>query len=119
MFLFRYVDLLYDEISLNSITGSNGIILKFSLNFRMLSKVHGCASNGHCNICLVDSWACPHLHAVFPLKYVHLFRCCLLHVIPVHNLLRHIDTLQRLVIPFAKLSSRLTVQLCDVKYCGS
>ena len=40
----------------------------------------------------------------------------LLHVTQVRNLLRHIHVAQGLVSPFAKLSSRLTAQLCDVKF---
>ena len=41
----------------------------------------------------------------------------LLHATPVRNLLRHLHAAQRLVCPFAKLSSRLTAQLCDTKFC--
>ena len=41
----------------------------------------------------------PHSHVVSPLKYFHL-------------LLRHLHAVQRLVCPFARLSSRLTAQLC-------
>ena len=52
-----------------------------------------------------------------PLKYFHLLRCSLLHATPVRNLLRHLHAAQGLVCPFAKLSSRLTVQLCGDKFC--
>ena len=52
-----------------------------------------------------------------PLKYFHLLRCSLLHATPVRNLLRHPHADQGLVCPFAKLSSRLSAQLCDVKFC--
>ena len=52
-----------------------------------------------------------------PLKYFHLFRCSLLHATPVLNLLRHFRAVQGLVCPFAKLSSRLTAQLCDAMFC--
>ena len=83
----------------------------------MASKVHGCASNGYCNICLVVSGAWPHSHRVSPLKYFHLLRCSLLHSTPVRNLLRHLHAVQRLVCPLAKISSRLTAQLCDAKFC--
>ena len=86
-------------------------------HFRWTSEGQGCASNGHCNICLVVSWAWPHSHFVSPLKYFHLFFCSLLHATPVHNLLRHIHAVHALVCPFAKLSSRLTAQLCDAKFC--
>ena len=41
----------------------------------------------------------------------------LLLATPVRNLLRHLHPAQGLVCPFAKLLSRLTVQLCDAKYC--
>ena len=78
--------------------------------------MQGCASNGYCNICLVLSGACPHLHVVSPLKYFHLLRCSLLHDAPVRNLLRHFHASQGLVCPFAKLSSRLTAQLCCAKF---
>ena len=81
--------------------------LAFWLNFRRSSKVKGCASNGHCNICLMVSKACPHSHVVSPLKHFHLFRCSLPHVTPVRNLLRHLHAAQGLVFPFARLSSRL------------
>ena len=40
----------------------------------------------------------------------------LLHATPVRNLLRHLHAAQGLVCPFAKLLSRLTVQLCDAKF---
>ena len=50
-----------------------------------------------------------------PLKYLHLLRCSLLHATPVCNLLRHLHAAQVLVCPFAKLSSRLTAQLCCAK----
>ena len=63
------------------------------------------------------SGAWPHLHGVSPLKYFHLLRCTLLHATPVRNLLRHLHAVQGLVCPFAKLSSRLTAQLCDAKFC--
>ena len=33
------------------------------------------------------------------------------------NLVRHFHAVQGLVFPFAKLSSRLTAQLCDAKFC--
>ena len=46
-----------------------------------------------------------------------LLRCSLLHATPVRNLLRHLHAVQGLVCPFAKLSSRLTAQLCDAKFC--
>ena len=52
-----------------------------------------------------------------PLKYFHLLRCSLLHATPVRNLLRHLHAAQGLVCPFAKLSSRLTAQLCGDKFC--
>ena len=81
--------------------------LAFSLNFWRSSKVQECASNGHCNICLVVSGAWPHSHVVSPLKYFHLLRCSLLHATPVRNLLRHLHAAQGLVCLFAKLSSRL------------
>ena len=90
--------------------------LAFSLNFWRSSKVQGCASNGHCNICLVVSGAWPHSHVVSPLKYFHLLRCSLLHATPVRNLLRHLHAAQGLVCPFAKLSSRLTAQLRGDKF---
>ena len=68
--------------------------------------MQGCASNGHCNICLLVSESdsdsdlifrrtllgydaeevCSHSHVVSPLKYFHLFRCSLLHVTQVRNL---------------------------------
>ena len=56
-------------------------------------------------------------HVVSPLKYFHLLRCSLMHATPVRNLLRHLHAAQGLVCPFAKLSSRLTAQLCDAKLC--
>ena len=62
---------------------------------------------------------CPHSHVVSPLKYLHIFRCSWLYVTPVRILLRHIHDVQALVCPFARLSSRLTAQLCDVKFCHS
>ena len=52
-----------------------------------------------------------------PLKYFHLLRCSLLHATPVRYLLRHLHAVQGLVCPFAKLSSRLTAQLCCAKFC--
>ena len=52
-----------------------------------------------------------------PLKYLHLLHGSLLHHIPVRNLMRHLHAAQGLVFPFAKLSSRLTAQLCDAKFC--
>ena len=52
-----------------------------------------------------------------PLKYFHLLRCSLLHVTPVRNLFRHLHAAHGLVCPFAKLSSRLTAQLCCAKFC--
>ena len=52
-----------------------------------------------------------------PLKYFHLLRCSLLHATLVFNLLRHLHAVQGLICPFAKLSSRLTAQLCDAKFC--
>ena len=52
-----------------------------------------------------------------PLKYFHLLRCSLLHATPVRNMLRHLHAAQGLVCPFAKLSSRLTAQLCCAKFC--
>ena len=52
-----------------------------------------------------------------PLKYFHLLRCSFLHDTPVRNLLRHLHAAQGLVCPFAKLSSRLTAQLCCAKFC--
>ena len=36
---------------------------------------------------------------------------------PVRNPFRHVHAAQGLVCPFAKLSSRLTAQLCDAKFC--
>ena len=56
----------------------------FLLNFRKSSKVQGCASNRHCNICLVASGPWPHSHVVSPLKYFHLLRWSLLHATPVY-----------------------------------
>ena len=41
----------------------------------------------------------------------------LLLATPVRNLLRHLHAAQGLVCPFAKLSSRLTAQLCGDKFC--
>ena len=79
--------------------------------------MQGCASNGHCNICLMVSGAWSHSHVVSALKYFHLLCCSLLHATPVHSLLRYIHAVQELVGPFANLSSRLTAQLCDAKYC--
>ena len=73
--------------------------------------MQGCASNGHCNICLLVLGAWPHSHVVSPLKYFHLLHYSLLHDTPVRNLLRHIHAAQGLVCPFAKLSSRLIAQL--------
>ena len=52
-----------------------------------------------------------------PLKYFHLLHCSLLHATPVRNLLRHLYAAQGLVYPFAKMSSRLTAQLCCAKFC--
>ena len=52
-----------------------------------------------------------------PVKHCHLLRRSLLHATPVCNLLRYIHTAQGLICPFAKLSSRLTVQLCGIKLC--
>ena len=52
-----------------------------------------------------------------PLKYFNLLRCSLLHATPVRNLLRHLHAVQELVCPFTKLSTRLTAQLCDAKFC--
>ena len=83
----------------------------------MSSKVHGCASNGYCNICLVVSRAWSHSHVVSPLKYFHLLRFSLLHATPMRNLLRHLHVVQGLVCPFAMRSSWLTAQLCDAKFC--
>ena len=54
---------------------------------------------------------------VSPLKYFHLLHSSLLHTTPVCNLLRHLHAVQGLVCPFAKLSSRLTAQLCDAEFC--
>ena len=94
----------------------------FNQNFWRSSKLQGCTSNTlHWNICLKVSGMDPqdhHSHVVSPLKYFHLLRCSLLHATPVHNLLRHLHAAQGLVFPFAKLSSRLTAQLCDAKVCG-
>ena len=52
-----------------------------------------------------------------PLRYFHLLRCSLLLATPVRSLSRHLHAAQELVCPFAKLSSRLTVQLCGAKLC--
>ena len=41
----------------------------------------------------------------------------LLHATPVRNLLRHLHAVQGLVFTFPTLSSRLTAQLCDAKFC--
>ena len=79
--------------------------------------MQGCASNGHCNICLVVLGARPHSHGVSPLKYFNLLHYSLLHDTPVRNLLRHLHAAQGLVCPFDKLSSRLTAQLCCTKLC--
>ena len=91
--------------------------LAFSLNFWRSSKVQGCASNGHCNICLVVLGAWPHLHVVSPMKYFHLFPWFLLHATPVRNLFETSPRCPRTGMHFAKLSSRLTAQLCDAKFC--
>ena len=85
------------------------------LNFRRSSQVQGCVSNGHYTICLMDLGVCPHLHVMSPLKYFHLLCFSLLHVTPVRNLLRHLHTVQGQVIQFARHSSRLIEQVCDVK----
>ena len=52
-----------------------------------------------------------------PLTYFHFLRCSLPHAYPVHNLFRHLHAAHGLVCPFAKLSSRMTAQLCDAKFC--
>ena len=78
--------------------------------------MQGCTSNGHCNMCLVVAKAWPHSHVLSTFKYFHLLRCFLMHATPMHNLLRHLHVVQGLVFPFAKLSSRLTAQLCDSKF---
>ena len=58
-----------------------------------------------------------HTHMSCLLKYCHLFCCCsLLHVAPVRNLLTHIHDVQGLVSLFSRMSSKLTAQLCDVKF---
>ena len=85
--------------------------------FRWASKLQGCASNGHCNICLVVSGAWLQSHVGSPLKYFHLLRCFLLHATPVQNLLRHHHASPVLVCPFAKRSFKLTAQLCGSKFC--
>ena len=41
----------------------------------------------------------------------------LLHATPVRNLLRHLHAAHGPVCPFAKLSYRLTAQLCCAKFC--
>ena len=64
----------------------------------------------------------PHSHFVSPFKYLHLFRCSMLHVTPVCNMLRHLHAVQGLLCPFPRLSSMLTAQLCDVnlfRHCHS
>ena len=40
-----------------------------------------------------------------------------IHATPVRNLLRHLHAAQGLACPFAKLSSRLTAQLCCAQFC--
>ena len=62
------------------------------------------------------SGVCPHSHVGSPLKYFHLFRCSLLHVTPVRTRLRHLHAVHELICPFARLSSWLTAQLCNVKF---
>ena len=57
------------------------------------------------------------LACLFPLKYFHFLCGSLMHATPVHNMLRHLQAVQGLVFPFAKLSSRLTGQVCDAKFC--
>ena len=52
---------------------------------------------------------------MYRLKYFHVLRCSLLHATPVRNLLRYSNAAQGLVCPFAKVSSRLTAQLCGAK----
>ena len=77
--------------------------------------MQGCASNVHCKIGMVVSGVCPHSHVVSSLKYIHfllLLATCNTRV----NLLRHIHAVQGHVYSFAKLSFRLTVQLCDDKF---
>ena len=87
-------------------------LLAFLLNFRSHPKYGDVQVMG-----LVVLGACPHSHVMSQLKYFHLFRCSLLHVIPVCNLLRHLHAVRGLVCPFARLSSWLAAQLCDVKLC--
>ena len=89
--------------------------LAFSLNFGRSFKVQGCESNGHCNICLVVSGAWPHSCLRRSTSISYAAPLYMLH--PVCNLLRHLHAIQELVCPFAKLPSRLTAQLCDVKFC--
>ena len=74
------------------------------------------SSNGFLPFVYTSSGACPHSYFVSMLIYFHLFRCSLLHIIPVHNLLRHLHAVQGLVCLLARLSSKLTAQLWDVKF---
>ena len=64
-------------IEASSVVSSNGILPFvytssgiFLVYFRMSSTMQGRASNGHWNICLVVSGACPHSLVGSPLKYV-------------------------------------------------
>ena len=84
---------------------------------KVIQSGRGCASNGHCNIMLgsfrsLTTLACCVSVEVLPSLTLLLAACT-----PMRNLLRHLHVVHGLVCPFAKLSSRLTAQLSDAKFC--